>query len=247
MPYAEEGTAMSHDITPLRDTQPHPSPFDAFKHDTEHGERWSAREIMPTYGYEKWENFEESIERAKVSARNAGIDPSVAFSRRREVGTNWTPGAGARIDYWLTRHAAYLVAMNGDPRKPEIAAAQSYFAIKTREAEARPATSLDALAAMVANLQEQERRTLALEQAQRALEVRQEILEENHDRYAAIGYANLRKIRSDVHFLNKLGRAAARIAKRDGVEISRAHSTVWGQVNAWPLEVWDEALRIVSA
>lgn len=42
-------------------------------------------------------------------------------------------------------------------------------------------------------------------------------------------------------YLNRLGRRASQIGKRDGIEVSRAHSTVWGEVNAWPVEVWDEA------
>lgn len=75
-----------------------------------------------------------------------------------------------------------------------------------------------------------------------AVEQRVEVLEENHDRVAAIGYASLRGIRSDVAYLNKLGRQASTIARRDAVPVSRVHSTVWGEVNAWPLEIWDEAL-----
>ena len=126
---------------------------------------------------------------------------------------------------------------------------------KTGSYVTKPVSALDALAAMVTALQEQERRTTALEIEQKAqseyldnlggevgdLGVRVEVLEENHERVTAIGYANLRKIRSDVDFLRQLGAKAASIARYRGVPISRAHSTVWGEVNAWPLEIWDEA------
>lgn len=112
------------------------SPFDAIRHVTGEGrEYWSARALMPLLGYEKWERFAEAISRAKVAARNSGYVVAEQF-----------PGAGKLIeagkgaqrtieDYHLSRYACYLVALNGDPRKPEIAAAQTYFVIKTREAE----------------------------------------------------------------------------------------------------------------
>lgn len=230
------------------------SPFDALRHNDHIGEHWFAREIMTPLGYgADWRNFAASVERAIVAAGNTGVDVDTAFVQVAQPVDANNLGVQYRADWRLTRYAAYLVAMNGDPRKPEVAAAQTYFAVKTREAEvARPMSALDALAAAVGQLQEQERRTAAIEAKQAeadravaALAQRTEILEENHDRYAAIGYASLRKIETDVQFLNRLGRHAARIAKRDGIEVSKVHSTIWGEVNAWPIEVWDEAFGLI--
>lgn len=116
------------------------SPFDAIRRIADNNsEYWSARELMPMLGYEKWERFEDAISRAYLAAKNSGTDPDQAFSRLREVVPQ---GGPSKVDYHLSRYGAYLVAMNGDPRKPEIAKAQTYFAIRTREAEAgRPAVA----------------------------------------------------------------------------------------------------------
>lgn len=123
---------MNTNLTPAGSGQT--SPFDTIRRVGDAGrEFWSARDLMPLLGYSKWENFATSIERAATSAANSGAEQSI--SRRQEVVAQ---GGAARVDYELSRFGAYLVAMNGDPRKPEVAAAQAYFAIRTREAETRP-------------------------------------------------------------------------------------------------------------
>lgn len=115
------------------------SPFDAIKKTTPDGDRWSARDLMTASGYDSWRRFEDAIDRAKITCKNSEVDPDHHFAASDKVieGGRW--GTHTVTDYQLTRYAAYLVAMNGDPRKPEIAAAQTYFAVKTREAETRPA------------------------------------------------------------------------------------------------------------
>ena len=118
------------------------SPFDSIKRIGEDGaEYWSARDLMPLLGYNMsnpWQKFSGVIERAKFAADAQNMDVTSLFNLKVK-----NTGGRPRQDYHLARYAAYLVAMNGDPRKPEIAAAQAYFAIKTREAETQsPALAL---------------------------------------------------------------------------------------------------------
>lgn len=98
-------------------------------------EVWYARELQTLLGYARWENFVVAINRAIDSCKTQGISIDDHF---REVTKMVSLGSGAQRpvqDFMLTRYACYLIAQNGDPKKEEIAFAQSYFAVQTRRAE----------------------------------------------------------------------------------------------------------------
>lgn len=114
------------------------SPFDAIRRVRPDGsEFWSARDLQPLLGYIEWRKFEGCIEEARHAAEiAAATDQFVDAAKMVEVGS----GAHREVkDVHLTRYACYMVAMSCDGRKPEVAAAKTYFAIRTREAETAPA------------------------------------------------------------------------------------------------------------
>lgn len=110
--------------------------FDSVAKKTEENiEFWYARDLMGLLGYSRWENFDKAIRRAIESCEASEIEPLDHF---REVTKMVALGSGAQRqvkDYMLTRYACYLIAMNGDTSKEEIAFAQSYFAVQTRKQE----------------------------------------------------------------------------------------------------------------
>lgn len=110
--------------------------LDGKKREAPNGEDyWMARDLQPVLGYAEWRSFQGVIEKAKAACKGAGINPQYHFVDTTKV---IEAGKGAKLeraDCYLTRYACYLIAMNGESSKAEVATAQAYFAVQTRRQE----------------------------------------------------------------------------------------------------------------
>lgn len=114
------------------------SPFDAIRREDVAGER------IDLLRYDSWRRFEETIERATIAANNAGLQAPDHIADAVKMIEAGNDALRAVTDYRLSRFGAHSVTTNGDPRKPEIAEAQTNFAARNREAEfAKPALTED--------------------------------------------------------------------------------------------------------
>jgi DNA-damage-inducible protein D len=218
------------------------SPFDSIRSFDECGqEYWNARELMPLLGYSRWNDFKPVIERATFACKNTGNDVEAHFS----VTTLKSQGRPGQ-DYKLSRYGGYLTAMNGDPRKPEIAAAQSYFVVKTHEAETQSGlkamTQIQLLAAIAQQMAEQEQRLIQQQQQQAEILRRLKAVEVEQDRfntpsghkYSIVGFANLQGLEISAKEAGTKGKKASALCRKQGIEIERIHDPRFGRVGLYP-------------
>lgn len=157
---------MTTDLTPAA------SPFDALMRVDDRGEHWLARDLMGHFDYARWTEVRDGIERASIAITNS-LGISAAQANVEACLNNVRVGFGERAvdDFRLSRYGAYMWAMVSDPRKKAVAEAQTYFAVKTREAEkgthqtstpALPQTYADALRHLLASVEREEEAKAAL-------------------------------------------------------------------------------------
>jgi DNA-damage-inducible protein D len=109
--------------------------FESYAIEIDGVECWFARDLQTPLGYDRWENFYNVVQKAKIACENAGNIVDDHFrdvTKMVDIGSQTTREID---DIILTRYACYLIAQNGDPRKDEIAFAQTYFALQTRKQE----------------------------------------------------------------------------------------------------------------
>src|ERR1700694_1252100 len=112
--------------------------FNSIKQVNPYGaEYWSARDLSLLLGYSLWQNFDYVIKRAMKACEQSGNDLDNHFIDSNKMITLGKGGKRKVKDYILSKFACYLVAQNSDPAKPEVAAAQAFFAVSTQENELR--------------------------------------------------------------------------------------------------------------
>ena len=201
--------------------------FEEAKKVDENGvEFWMGRELMPLLGYSRWENFEEVIGKAAQACMNSGQDVDNHFrnvTKMVEIGSN---AERESHDWKLDRYACYLIAQNGDPRKPEIALAQTYFALQTRRQEI-----FDQLA-----------------EGEKRLFIRNEVSGENKKLFSTAKKAGVNKfgLFNDAGYKGLYGLPLSEVEKRKGIKkgelLDRAGSTELA-ANLFRITQTDEKLK----
>lgn len=127
---------MTTELTKLPEYRSTIDRLEAVKHANPQGPHyWMAREIHGILGYPVWDKFLPVIDKARDSLSAQGVEPSHHIAQTSKLMEVHGGGKRRGMEFFLSRAACYLIAMNGDPSKPEIAGAQAYFAIQTRRAE----------------------------------------------------------------------------------------------------------------
>lgn len=185
------------------------SPFDAIRHWDGDREYWLARELSKILGYNRWENFENVIAKAKIACKFNGRDIDLEFrevTKIARVGSRAAPRSRSIRDVEMTRYACYMVVLGADSAKPIVSHAKDYFAEQTRRQEVADTETF-------AQLSEDEKRLIY--RAQLALYNRRlaqtahnagVVTSTDHAAFADAGYRGLYGglTENDLHALKKL-------------------------------------------
>jgi len=246
--------------TSLQPSEPGASPFDQIMElDSDGTPIWRARRLMMLMGYPRWADFQRVIARAMAAARNTEMEVSEVF--RASTENPGEQGGRPREDFKLTRDAAYFTALNGDPNKDEVAGAQRYFVEQTKKQEraetaaqlAAPVDDLALLESLIQVVRVNRQQVAAVQAAQaqqaeeqRVLTARMDSVESKHDWFAALAYAKMNRLPTDIASARRLGTAASRLMKRMGQKPAPMQHPIWGTVNTYPIAVLDEAAEILG-
>jgi DNA-damage-inducible protein D len=100
-------------------------PFEEYKH--ENGiPYWLASQFLEMLGYADMESFKDPMEKAKAALKASKIPIEEDFVLTYDNGIE---------DYKLSRFACYIIVMNADSKKEQVAQAQVYFAEQARKFE----------------------------------------------------------------------------------------------------------------
>ncbi len=115
---------------------PYSSPFDAIRYVEGDREFWRARELSKILGYDRWENFENVIAKAKIACKFNGRDVDLNFREVTKISRVGSRRAKRPIrEVELTRYACYMLVLSSDSSKPIVSHAKDYFAEQTRRQE----------------------------------------------------------------------------------------------------------------
>lgn len=173
--------------------------FESIKKIDENGiEYWEGRELMPMLLYPNWAKSEELIKRAKIACVNSGQDVDDHFHQSVKMVSIGSNTIRKVKDYQLDRYACYLIVQNGDPKKPVIALAQTYFAIQTRKQE------------VFEQLSDKEKR----------LFIRDEVTEHNKKLFSTAKQAGVTKfgLFNDAGYRGLYGNSLSDVEKRKGIK-----------------------------
>jgi DNA-damage-inducible protein D len=185
---------------------PHTSPFDAIRHMDGEREYWRARELSKILGYNRWENFENVLAKAKIACKYNGHEVDDQF---RETTKLIRAGKGAKRptrDVELSRYGCYMVVLSSDSSKPIVSLAKDYFAEQTRRQELADTDTF-------AQLSEDEKRLvyraqLSLYNRKLAQTAHQAgvVTSDDHAQFADMGYKGLYGglTENDIHALKQL-------------------------------------------